>query len=40
MKSSLIIILGIEAAVVAGLMSRGTADGVIREIINELTSER
>jgi hypothetical protein len=36
MKTTLIIITGLEAAVVAGLISRGTADGVIRAMIEEI----
>ncbi len=39
MKTTLIIITGIEALVVAGDMSRGTADGVIAIMIQEAIND-
>jgi hypothetical protein len=35
MKDTLIIILGLRAAVAAGLVSAGTAEGVIQRLIEE-----
>jgi hypothetical protein len=39
MKTTLIIITGLNAAVVAGLISRGTADGFIAMMIEEINHE-
>jgi len=39
MRTTLIIIAGLNALVVAGLISRGTADGVIARMIEEIHHE-
>jgi hypothetical protein len=39
MRSSLIIIMGIRAAVVAGIIDRGTAEGLIEKIISEMVGK-
>ncbi len=36
MRATLILIAGLDALVVAGLISRGTADGVIEKLIKEM----
>ncbi len=39
MRTTLLIIQGLDAAVVAVLMSRGTADGVIAKMIGEINGQ-
>jgi hypothetical protein len=36
MKTTLIIIQGLRAAVIAGLISAGTAQGIIEKLISEI----